>query len=636
MNNVQEVLHKYWGYPFLKPSQLEIVNSVLAGKDTCAFLPTGGGKSLCFQVPSLVKEGICIVISPLIALMQDQVSNLQQRGIKALLLQGGIKYKEVLKILDNCQYGNYKFLYLSPERLQQEVVQERIKQMNVSLIAVDEAHCISQWGHDFRPSYRLISSIRKLQPKATCIALTATATEKVQQDIIEVLQLKNPAIIKLSFKRDNIAINVKFSNDKRFQLLQQLKNLKGSGIVYVRNRSLTKELALFLSQSGIPSSAYNGGMPKDIRKKVLEDWLHDKTKVVVATNAFGMGIDKPDVRKVVHFNLAENIENYFQEIGRCGRDGKESEATILYNESDLLKLKTQFIDTIPSLNEVKYIYRKLTTFFSIAYGEGEGESFNFNFLAFCKRFQLNTKKVYSCLEILDRMSIIALSKNYQQQSQFQFIIEHKELLHFCQTNVEIEKTIQSLLRTYGGIFDHPTQIDISLLLQKTNKNKEKITKELQFLNDQGIAKLVLKEQDLTIQFLVPKENERAINPIGKQIIAYKEGKMKQVEAVIDFLKNTTRCRSVQLMEYFNEKAGEKCGKCSVCLGKENSDYVPTYHNESCINYLSEELNEGSYTAKELIEKSSFTREEIVTNLRRLLEAKKIKLNLNNTYTKWKK
>ncbi len=636
MTNVQEVLDKYWGYPSLKPSQQEIVDSVLAGKDTCAFLPTGGGKSLCFQVPALVKEGICIVISPLIALMQDQVSNLQQRGIKALLLQGGMKHKEVLQLLDNCQYGKYKFLYLSPERLQQDVVQERIKQMNVSLIAVDEAHCISQWGHDFRPSYRLISSIRELQPKATCIALTATATEKVQQDIIEVLQLRAPSIIKLSFKRENIAIKVQFTNDKRFQLLQLFKNLEGSGIVYVRNRALTKELALFLTQSGIPASSYNGGMPKDTRKKVLEEWLENKSKVVVATNAFGMGIDKADVRKVVHFNLAENIENYFQEIGRCGRDGKASEATILYNESDIIKLKTQFIEVIPSLDEVKHIYRKLTTYFSVAYGEGEGESFDFNFFEFCQRFQLATQKVYSCLEILDRMSILVLSKNYQQQSQFQFVVDHKALLHFCQTNVEIEETIQNLLRTYGGIFDHPTQIDIGLLQRKTNKTKDKITAELKFLHSQGIAELALKEQDLTIQFLVPKENDRTINPIGKEIVAYKEGKIEQVQAVIDFLKNTTKCRSVQLMEYFNEKGAEKCGKCSVCLGEESLDYAPTQHNEECITYLVEELNEACYTAKELIEKSVYTREEIVTNLRRLLEARKIKLNPNNTYTKWRK
>lgn len=632
MSNVAEILHNYWGYPSLKPSQQKIVDSVLAGKDTCAFLPTGGGKSLCFQVPALAMDGICIVISPLIALMQDQVSNLQQRGIKALLLQGGMKYKEVLQTLDNCQYGNYKFLYLSPERLQQEVVQERIKQMNVSLIAVDEAHCISQWGHDFRPSYRLISTIRALQPKANCIALTATATEKVQQDIIEVLKLKEPSIIKLSFKRENIGIKVQFTNDKRFELIQILKNLKGSGIVYVRNRALTKELASFLCQSGIPSAAYNGGMPKDIRKKVLEEWLNNSSKVVVATNAFGMGIDKADVRKVVHFNLAENIENYFQEIGRCGRDGKESEAIILYNESDILKLTKQFVDVIPNLEEVKHIYRKLTTFFSISYGEGEGESFDFNFFEFCQRFQLNTQKVYSCLEILDRMSILVLSKNYQQQSQFQFIVGHKELLHFSKTHFGMEKTIQSLLRTYGGIFDHPTQIDISLLQRKTEKSKEKINYDLQFLDQQGIAKVNIKEQDLSIQFLVPKENERTINPLGKDIIAYKKGKEKQVQAVIDFLKNTTTCRSVQLMEYFNEKEAQKCGKCSICLGLENSSYTPTQHSKDCLAFIVEELNEGNYSAKELIEKSRFTREEIVTNLRRLLEAKKIKLNPNNTYS----
>lgn len=636
MNKVEEVLQKYWGYPSLKPSQQEIVASVLGGKDTCAFLPTGGGKSLCFQVPALVMDGICIVISPLIALMQDQVNNLQQRGIKALLLQGGMSYKEVLQTLDNCQYGDYKFLYLSPERLQQEVVQERIKLMKVSLIAVDEAHCISQWGHDFRPSYRLISGIRKLQPSATCIALTATATEKVQQDIIEVLNLKSPSVIKLSFKRDNIAIRIQFTNDKRFQLIQFFKNLKGSGIVYVRSRALTKELALFLSQSGIPSAAYNGGMPKDSRKKILEEWLTNKTKIVVATNAFGMGIDKADVRKVVHFNLAENIENYFQEVGRCGRDGDASEAITLYNESDISRLKSQFIEVIPSIDEVKHIYRKLTTFFFIAYGEGENETFDFNFSEFCLRFELHTQKVYSCLEILDRMSVLVLSKNYQQQSQLQFIVGHHQLLHFSKTHEYLDETIQIILRTYGGVFDHPTQIDLALLQRKTGKQKETLTKELQFLNQHNIASVSLKEQDLSIQFLVPKENDRTINPLAKEILAYKDGKEKQVQAVINFLKNTLTCRSVQLMEYFNEMGATKCGKCSVCLGLEKSSYVPTLSSDKCLHFLSKELSEGNYAAKELVEKGSFSREEIVANLRRLLEAKKIKLNPNNTYSTWKK
>lgn len=636
MENVQEIVQKYWGYPSLKPSQQKIVDSVLAGKDTCAFLPTGGGKSLCFQVPALAMEGICIVISPLIALMQDQVNNLQQRGIKALLLQGGMSYKEVLQTLDNSQYGNYKFLYLSPERLQQEVVQERIKLMKVSLIAVDEAHCISQWGHDFRPSYRLISNIRKLQPKATCIALTATATEKVQQDIIEVLELKEPSIIKLSFKRDNIAIKVQFTNDKRYQLIRYFKELEGSGIVYVRSRALTKELAHFLTQSGIPAAAYNGGMPKDTRKKILEEWLNNTTKVVVATNAFGMGIDKADVRKVVHFNLAENIENYFQEVGRCGRDGNESEAITLYNESDITRIKKQFVEVIPSLDEVKHIYRKLTTFFSIAYGEGEVESFDFNFFEFCQRFQLNTQKVYSCLEILDRMSILVLSKNYQQQSLLQFTVDHHELLHFAKTHQHLDQSIQTILRTYGGVFDHPTSIDLALLERKIGKKKEELARELHFIEKQGIAFVDLKEQDLSIQFLVPKENDRTINPLGKEILAYKLGKENQVQAVVHFLKNTTTCRSVQLMEYFNEKGAENCGKCSVCLGEEKRSYSPTPFSNQCLDFLVEELSEGSYTAKELVEKSTFVREEIVANLRRLLEAKKIRLNPNNTYSTWKR
>lgn len=632
MTNAQEILQKYWGYPSLKPAQEKIVASVLECKDTCAFLPTGGGKSLCFQVPALLKEGICIVISPLIALMQDQVASLKKRGIKALLLQGGMKFNEVNQILDNAQYGKYKFLYLSPERLQQELVQERIKNMQVSIIAVDEAHCISQWGHDFRPSYREISFLRELQPTATCIALTATATDEVQKDIIEILKLREPNIIKLSFKRDNIAIRVAHTHDKRSVLLKELKDFEGSGIVYVRNRALTKELAQFLTQNKIPSEAYNGGMPKDTRKKILENWLSNHSKVVVATNAFGMGIDKADVRKVIHFSIPENIENYFQEVGRCGRDGKASEALLIYNESDILKLNKQFLEIIPSVDEVKLIYRKLTSYFHIAYGEGQEKSYDFNFYEFCQKYGFNTLKVYSCLELLDRFGVIQLSKNYQQNSEVQFVATHHQILNFCKTNTNLDTIIQALLRNYGGIFDHPIKIDVSLLASKTNSPKVTVLNQLKALEKHQIAMVRVSENDLSIQFLVPKENERTINPLAKQIEAYKKGKQRQIEAVIGYIRNNNVCRSVQLMQYFNEANAEECGQCSVCTKEEIANYSPTFDSSECVDFIISQLKQANLTAKELIEEGNFSRDEIVANLRRLLESKKIKLNINNTYS----
>lgn len=392
MPESNSILQKYWGHSSFRPFQEEIITAALEKKDVLALLPTGGGKSICFQIPAMIREGICIVISPLVALMEDQVKTLQLKGIKALAITGGISLQDLDTRLDNCIYGNYKFLYLSPERLQQDLVQQRIKQMNVNLFAIDEAHCISHWGHDFRPAYLNISILRDLHPTIPIIALTATATKEVTRDIEQQLKLKDPIIFKSSLKRSNIAFNVVFAEDKMYRLKQVLNNKDESSIIYVRSRNATVEITAELNYYGYKAAPFHGGLSGKQKSLLLERWLKEEVKIMVATNAFGMGIDKPNVRHVVHLNLPESIESYFQEAGRAGRDEKPAIATIITNKSDLPRLKDLFLKTLPDLEFTIFVYKKLTSYFRIAFGEGQDCNFDFNFSGFCTQYNLHSEK----------------------------------------------------------------------------------------------------------------------------------------------------------------------------------------------------------------------------------------------------
>lgn len=625
-----EVLKKYWGYNQFRPPQESIIQHILNDENVCAFLPTGGGKSICFQVPAMCKKGICIVISPLIALMEDQVINLTQRGISAVFLKAGMHFKEVNRILDNCIYGNTKFLYLSPERLQQELVQERIKQMNVNLFAIDEAHCISQWGHDFRPSYRKLSILNDLKPNTTTIAVTATATTKVQQDIVEQLQLKKPIILKQSLKRDNIGIHVKFCNDKYDALLEKLKHAKASSIVYVRSRKATKELSIFLNQNQINAAAYSGGLIDKERKDVLQQWLNEKTQVVVATNAFGMGIDKANVRQVIHFHLPESLESYFQEIGRCGRDRMPSEATILYNKSDIKRLKEQFVDVIPQLNEVIEIYIKLTSYFSIAYGEGENETFELDLYKFCNTYGLNSHLVYNTLELLDRLSILVFHKSSYQQAALQFICNQKDIFEYLNSHPEHDDICNCLLRTYGGVFDNLTPIDINLLAHLTKSSKKQIVKSIEELKKADIINAYIFLHELSITFLVPKENKRTIYRFANEIKAYKTLKYNKAKAVVDFIRNSNQCRSNQLLNYFGEQNNTSCMTCSVCLNLETNTNIYTDYKKVS-TFILNKLALHECDARSLIEHNAFSKFEIIETLKKLLDQKKINISDKNTY-----
>lgn len=621
------ILSKYWDFDRFRPLQEQIITCALNERDCLVLMPTGGGKSLCFQIPSLASEGLCIVISPLIALMKNQVNNLRERGIKAMALTSGISYAELDTLLDNCIYGDFKFLYLSPERLQQELVQERIKQMKVNLIAIDEAHCISQWGNDFRPAYKHIKVLRDLLPQIPMMALTATATEKVVRDIITELDLFTPEIFKQSFRRENLSYQIVHTEDKYRKLLALLKNLSGSAIVYVRNRALTIELSNFLTKNGLPSQAFHGGLTSYEKEDRLNQWLQDSTQIMVATNAFGMGIDKPDVRNVLHFALPESIESYYQEAGRAGRDGHSANAIILKNDADIIHLKKQFISTLPNVEFIKTVYRKLGSYFQIPFGEGENTSHEFDFADFCKVYQFSGSQTFNALQVLDRTSVIALSTHFQKRTSIQFVVPNEQLFAYMEKHKATVTVIQSILRTYGGIFDQPLPVNTELLSKKTGINESEFVKIYKQLNKDGIIDLQMINTDTEITFIEPREDDRNINRIAKTIIQQNEVKINQVQAVIDYIENEEDCKSVQLLRYFGEDDTEPCGMCSVCQKVQK----PTSKISDIRNKIIVLLEEGAISSQLIAEQLPFEEEDIKQALRQLLEHGIIVITKQNTY-----
>ena len=628
MNHPINILERYWTFTSFRPLQEDIINSVLEGEDTFALLPTGGGKSLCFQVPALVKEGICIVISPLIALMKDQVQALQNKGIKAMALTSGISYKELDTRLDNCIYGNYKFLYLSPERLQQDIVQDRIRQMNVNLIAVDEAHCISQWGNDFRPSYNNIIKLRQLQPTVNIIALTATATPNVVDDIIRALDFINPKVFKQSFLRPNLAYMTFAEDDKRFRLKAILTKNKASSIVYVRNRKATQDISNFLENSGFTATYYHGGLSNTEKDKAIESWMNNQKQVMVATNAFGMGIDKPDVKTVIHLNLPESLESYFQEAGRAGRDGNKVYAVILKNKSDDLLVENQFLKVLPNVDFIKLVYRKLSSYFQVPYGEGQEQTFDFNFNKFCKTYGFNTLLAYNAILLLDRTSIITLSKQFNNRTTVLFTVTNNALFSYLETHPDISIIVKSILRTYGGAFEQETKINTTLMAEKANTNEDKIIKVLTRLEKAEIITLKYSKTDAQITYLMPREDDKTINRISKVIKQQNALKQKQVLSVLEYSNNNDICKSVQLLSYFEETEISDCGVCSVCITRKPSKKLDS---GAIKKEIIQALEHGELTSRALFKQLPFSEENINAQLRELLEHNIISVTDTNTY-----
>jgi ATP-dependent DNA helicase RecQ len=629
VKSAHQILHDYWGYTSFRQLQEDIVQSVVNARDTVALLPTGGGKSVCFQVPAMMLPGICIVLSPLVALMGDQVAALKEKGIKALAIAGGITTDELVTLLDNARFGKYKFLYLSPERLQQELVQEAIRQMNVNLIAVDEAHCISQWGNDFRPAYKNITVLRELHPYVPIIALTATATPQVLDDTIASLNLELPAVFKASFVRDNLSYQVFKEEDKLYRMEQLLKENPQSAIVYVRSRKATIETSNQLDHLGIRSTYFHGGLPPSEKKKRLEAWKQGTFTTMVATNAFGMGIDHPHVRYVIHTQLPESMESYFQEAGRAGRDGNPARAVLLYQEYDKELVRKQFVEALPTPKQLKKLYRKLNTYFQVSYGEGEFTSFSFNVTEFCQTYQLNTLWVYNGLQTLDRLGIVQLSREFGQNSMVQFVVPTGTLLQYFERNALASVIGKTLLRIYGGIFEMPTKVNLDLIAKKTGQSVSTVIDTLKTMKRDDLLELELKITDATLTFMVPREDERTINVVTREVTQLNQKKEAQVAAVLRYVDNTKECRMVQLVSYFGETTAQPCGICSVCATTQS---LPSQKETVLIaEQITALLEENARTSRELAETLTFAEPKILHVLRLLMERKKVRLNFKNQY-----
>ncbi|MCX2838312.1 RecQ family ATP-dependent DNA helicase [Salinimicrobium sp. MT39] len=629
MNSPEDILKQYWGFDSFRPLQNDIIEQLLRKQDVIALLPTGGGKSLCFQVPAIIQPGICIVISPLVALMEDQVKALQAKNIKAMALTGGIHFREVDTMLDNCIYGNYKFLYLSPERLQQELVQERIKQMQVNLIAVDEAHCISQWGHDFRPAYRNISLLRQLKPDVNVVALTATATLPVVKDIAQQLELKDVKLLQKSFRRENLAYIVKEAQDKNYYMEQLLREHNEAGIIYVRSRKATIELEQYLLKKGISATSFHGGLPKSEKSLRLQQWLKEDKRVMVATSAFGMGIDKANVRTVIHLNLPESLESYFQEAGRAGRDGKPAKAVVLTNKSDIPLLKNQFLATLPGVEMVKLVYKKLNSYFRIAYGEGEGTEHYFNFYQFCQKYELNTLLAYNTMQLLDRMSILTLAEQFQKKTRIQFLVTGKQINWYLEANPQFDAVVKSILRTYGGAFDSMVELNLQVIAGKAGTTVQEATKLLQQLQKEDIVNFEHDQHDTKITFLVPREDDITINPLIPYIKLQGKTKQEKIEQVLAYVENDRQCKSEQLLQYFGEKETEPCGICSVCRPlKTKLDREEMKRIYFAIIGL---LEAQQYTSREMVERLDFQEDQIIKVLQLLVEKGALAITASNKY-----
>jgi ATP-dependent DNA helicase RecQ len=629
LNSPLQIIDQYWGYSGFRPRQNEIIQSVLQDRDTVALLPTGGGKSLCFQVPAMAMDGICVVISPLVALMTDQVNTLRDKGIKALAITGGISFAELGTLLDNANYGNYKFLYLSPERLQQEIVQNSIKRMNVNLIAIDEAHCISQWGNDFRPAYQNIHILKELHPNIPTIALTATATHKVLLDTIEQLKLNDPQIFKSSFVRNNLSYQVKKESDKIYRIEQLLKYNKGSAIVYVRSRSNAEQVSANLENLGISSTFFHGGISTEEKLNRLNFWKNGHVSTMVATNAFGMGIDHDNVRFVIHIQLPESLESYFQEAGRAGRDGDAATVIILYNEDDARLVRKQFVDALPTTQDVKRLYRTLNNYFQISYGEGEFSNHSFNFMDFCQSYKLNTIITFNGLNTLDRLGVIQLSKEFGRNSILKFLVPSNVLLQQFKKNVSFSVVGKTILRMYGGIFDSANVINLGLVANKMGGTVDKVIAVLKEMEQQDLIELKLQQTDASITFLVPREDDKTINPLREEIERSKEKKGAQVASVLKYIKDTSQCKQLLLVAYFGEKNKEPCGVCSFCMAKNTSEEKNNAVDIS--EKIIELLNENPFDSRSIIENLNFAESDVLDVLQQLLDKGDIQLNVVNQY-----
>ncbi|WP_299045559.1 ATP-dependent DNA helicase RecQ [uncultured Polaribacter sp.] len=625
-NSPKQILSHFWGFKDFIFPQETVINAVLEKQDVIALLPTGAGKSICFQIPALAFDGICLVISPLIALMQDQVENLSKKNIKASCIPNGASQDEIITLFDNLKFGGYKFLYLSPERLQSRFIQEKIKELTVNLIAIDEAHCISEWGHDFRPSYRNIKILKDIHPTINYIALTATANKKVIEDIVTNLSLTTPNIFKKSFFKENLAYQLFKVEDKLGRLIQIFTKTRNPAIVYVNSRKKTIEISNFLNNNGFKSGFYHGGLTGTEKQMAYDNWITESTPIIVATNAFGMGIDKDNIKLVIHYNLPSSIENYVQECGRAGRNNKKAFAALLYNNEDLSLLKNQLESTSPSIREIKEILKNLYQHFRIPFGELPLESYDFNFLAFCKKYNLSTFKVDTTLKILNNNGVLEINQNYNQKSTLQFSVSSKQVLRYSAYNNNIANFISTVLRTYGGLFEKETTINEYAIAKKVGTTSNQVIAQLKKLHDDQLLVYKGTTSNASLTFLTPREDDKTVNRCSKEIKKFIEQKRKKTNEFIHFVENDTICRSIQILNYFDENSTKQCGLCDVCLKEKKKNT-----NKLSENILQIIMQRGSLSSSEIRTLLHANEKDILIHLRYLLAEQKISINNQNKY-----
>ena len=629
MGKPSEILRQYWGYDHFRPLQEDIVEAVLRGEDTLALLPTGGGKSICFQVPALCKPGICLVVSPLIALMRDQVDNLKKREINAACIFSGMSYREIDHLLDHAVYGNLKFLYVSPERLTTDIFKERVKRMNINLLAIDEAHCISQWGYNFRPPYLEIALIKDLfKTPAPTLALTATATPQVVEDIQEKLRFKKRNVFQKSFKRDNLAYIVQEEEDKLTRLLKIVTGIKGSGIIYVRNRKKTKQIADFLKSKAISADFYHAGLTSKERETKQHNWISGKMRIIVSTNAFGMGIDKPDVRFVVHLDLPDSPEAYFQEAGRAGRDEKKAYGILLTNNADKEGLIKNFERSFPEESELKRIYNALCSYLNVAYGAGKGETYSLKIDEFSRRYTMGILEVYDALKAIEICGYIALSEEFHSPSKLRFICDYKTLYEYQLKDKNTDTLVKTLLRSYAGMFDEYAKIEEPTLAKRLGVTVDTIKKMLLTLNRLELADYQPASNLPAVTLLIDRVQDRYFT-VGKTYRTLKMRAEERLYAMMEYAFSREICRSVRLVQFFGEKNAETCGVCDVCLENKKNPNKKQEEIQQAILQLLTDKEMAIFQLKEHYKQ--YNQNQLKTAIGWLIDTKKIELTADEKY-----
>jgi len=633
LSEFTQILTKYWGYSAFRPLQEEIIQSVAQGRDTLGLMPTGGGKSVTYQVYSLSKPGICLVITPLIALMKDQVENLNQRGIKALAIYSGMSAQEIKIAMDHAAWGNYKFLYLSPERIATDRFRERIGQLDVNLIAVDEAHCISQWGYDFRPSYLRIAELRDLLPNVPVLAVTATATNQVIEDIQEQLKFSKRNVLRTSYYRSNLVYLVRNEEDKINYLVKAVLKAKGTGIVYVKSRKLTREVSDLLQKNKIAADYYHAGLASKVRSAKQEAWKEGRCRVIVSTNAFGMGIDKSDVRFVIHLEAPDSVEAYFQEAGRGGRDGKTAWSVLLYNNSDKIKLEKNVIKAFPEPDVIKRIYEAICNFYQLAVGFGKDQSFEFSMASFASSFSFQITTVYNSLKILQREGYLELTDELDNPSKVYFQVDRDDLYKFQVANAEFDGFVKLLLRSYTGLFTNYVAIDEQLLAKRANVSPELVYEFLCKLRSQKVIDYIPQKKTPFIIFAKERIDVDRLKITKENYTDRKRDYMKRIEAMIHYAASGHKCRSQMLLQYFGETESVRCGKCDVCIARNELD-ISKYEFDAISDQIKKVLAQPCFQ-EELLGRIEGKPENVVKIVRWLLENEKIVYRVDNRM-EWQK